>query len=105
MEESTESLQVGLSNVSAGLSSILLINRGDGGKAVQYATLLLDSVYEGCQGKVGAYDAIVCRPRIVLDFLYEHNVWSVQVIHDMAGHGRNVTGGRGHVLHLPDANE
>ena len=102
--ESTESLQVRLSNVSTRLSSILLIDGIDVDKTVQYTALLLDGIDKGCQCEVGAHNTVVCWSGIILDFLYEHNIWSVQVLRNVFGDSRNVTGIRCHVLHLAGIN-
>jgi len=83
----------------------LFIYGVDGGKTVQYPALLLDGVDEGRQREVSAHDAVVCLPGIILNFLYKHNVWSVQVLRNVIGDGREVTRSRGQVLHLADANE
>ena len=96
------SSQVCLSNISTRLSSILIIDRVDGGKIVQCATLLSNGVDEGCQREVSAHNPIIRWSGIVLDFLYKQNVRSVQVFRNMIGDYRKVTRGRGHVLHLGD---
>ena len=99
--ECTKNSQVGLSNVSTRLSPILVINRGDVDKTVQYTTLL---PYGG-KREISAHNTIICWSGIVLNFLDEHNVWSVQILGDVISDGRDVGGVRCHILDLVDINE
>ena len=104
-EEYTKNSQVGLSNVSPGLSSVLLIDRRDVNKPVQHPTLLFYSFDESGKREVSAYDPIVRWPGIVLDFLYEHDIWAIQILCYVVGDDRDVCRVRSHVLHLAGTNQ
>jgi len=103
--ECTQSSQVGLSNVSTRLSPVLVIDGVDVDKTVRYITLLSYGIDKGGEREIGAHNTIVCWPRIVLDLLDEHDVWSVQILRNVIGDDRDMSRVRSHILHLADVNE
>lgn len=72
-------LQVGLSDIAAGNTTILSIDRINLDKAVSHSADFGNGVYKVCKSKVAVDCAVVGGSRVILDFLHKHDVRCLKI--------------------------
>lgn len=98
----TEPLQVGLANVAALLTTILIVDGINIDEVVCRTTRGLDGIDEVTEGQVRADDSVIRRARVILDLLQEHDIRAVQEVGNVVGDRVQELIGRREVVNLYD---
>lgn len=95
---SIRTVEIGLANVTTGLTAILVVVRLDLGPLVNNTAGLLDAIGQSSESLVGGNNTIIGSATVVLNFLEEKQVRCSQLLNDLLDDERQVSRCRVEVL-------